>query len=92
LVKEFYFILFFETFYFILGKSGNSYQSSVGSVVIDVELGRQDDGLIPATAIERGLKPLDIRTVTRTRFNWWCKPKKWKILIFIIIYLFLAFL
>jgi hypothetical protein len=35
-----------------------SYQSLVGSVVIDAELGREDHSSIPATAIGRGLEPL----------------------------------
>jgi hypothetical protein len=44
-------------------------QSLVGSVVIDAELGREDYGLIPATAIGRGLELLNARTDPRTRFN-----------------------
>jgi hypothetical protein len=35
------------------------HQSLVGSVVIDIELGREDHGSIPATAIERRLEPLE---------------------------------
>jgi hypothetical protein len=34
----------------------------VGSVVIDVELSRKGHGSIPATTIEKGLKPLDAIT------------------------------
>jgi hypothetical protein len=40
-------------------------------VVIDAELGREDHSSIPATAIGRGLEPLDAITDPRTRFNWW---------------------
>ncbi|MCI23947.1 hypothetical protein A2U01_0045130, partial [Trifolium medium] len=40
------------------------------SVVIGAELGREDHGSIPATAIGRRLKPLDARTDPRTRLNW----------------------
>ncbi|PNX66933.1 hypothetical protein L195_g063285, partial [Trifolium pratense] len=36
------------------------YQSLVDSVVIDVELSREDFGLMPATAIRMGLKSLDV--------------------------------
>ncbi|MCI21744.1 hypothetical protein A2U01_0042914, partial [Trifolium medium] len=43
--------------------------SLVGSVVIDAELGREDHGSIPATAIGRGQKPLDVRTDLRTRLG-----------------------
>jgi hypothetical protein len=32
-------------------------------MVIDVELSREDHGLVPATAIGRGLEPLDARTI-----------------------------
>jgi hypothetical protein len=46
-------------------------QSLVGSVVISPELDGEDHGLIPATAIRRGLEPLDVRTDPGTRFNWW---------------------
>jgi hypothetical protein len=45
-------------------------------MVIDAELGRRDHGSIPAAAIGRGLEPLDVRTDTQTRLNWWCKYKK----------------
>jgi hypothetical protein len=38
------------------------YQSLVGIVVIGAEFGRDDHVSIPATAIERRLKPLDVRT------------------------------
>jgi hypothetical protein len=31
-------------------------------VVIDAELGREDNGLIPTTAIGKGLKSFDTRT------------------------------
>ncbi|MCI58347.1 hypothetical protein A2U01_0079602, partial [Trifolium medium] len=34
-------------------------------MMIDVELGREDHSSIPATAIGRGLKPLDARTDPR---------------------------
>jgi hypothetical protein len=43
----------------------------VGSVVIDVELGRKDYGSIPRNCHREGLKSLDVRTNLRTRFNWW---------------------
>ncbi|MCI66908.1 hypothetical protein A2U01_0088166, partial [Trifolium medium] len=43
----------------------------VGSVVIVAELGRENHGSIPATAIGRGLEPLDARTDPRTILNWW---------------------
>jgi hypothetical protein len=46
------------------------YQSLVGSVVIDAELGRKDHGSIPATAIERRLESLDDKTDPRIRLNW----------------------
>jgi nucleoside phosphorylase len=45
-------------------------ESLVGSVVISVELGREDHDSIPVTVIGRGLKPLDVRTDPRTKFNW----------------------
>jgi hypothetical protein len=51
-------------------------QSLVVSMVIGTELGRGDHSSIPATAIGRGLEPLDVRTDPRTRLNWWCKQKK----------------
>jgi hypothetical protein len=38
-------------------------------MVIDVELGRENYGSIPATAIRRGLKPLDARIDLRTKLN-----------------------
>jgi hypothetical protein len=41
---------------------GTDYQSFVGSVVISVEFGREDHGSIPATAVGRGLQPLNART------------------------------
>jgi hypothetical protein len=41
----------------------------VRSVVIDAELCREDHGLIPTTAIGRGLESLAARTDPRTRFN-----------------------
>ena len=34
----------------------------VGPMMIDVGLGRENHSSIPATAIRRGLKPLDART------------------------------
>jgi hypothetical protein len=34
-------------------------ESLIGSVVIGVEFGRDDHGLIPVIAIGRGLEPLD---------------------------------
>jgi hypothetical protein len=43
--------------------------------MIDAEIGREDRGSIPATAIGRGLEPLDARTDPRTRINWWRKLK-----------------
>jgi hypothetical protein len=51
----------------------------VGSVVIDVELGRKNHGSIPATTIERRLEPFDIRTDLRTKLNWWLKQKQNKL-------------
>jgi hypothetical protein len=48
-----------------------SHQSLVGSVVIDTEHGRKNHSLIPATAIESGLKPFYVRTDPRTRLNRW---------------------
>jgi hypothetical protein len=61
-------------------KKANIYQSLVGSMLIDVRLtlllmtidvglDREDHGSIPATTIERGLKPLDVRTNPRTELN-----------------------
>jgi hypothetical protein len=47
----------------------------VGSVVIDTELGRDDHGFIPATAIWRGLEPLDARTDSQPDLNGGEKPK-----------------
>jgi hypothetical protein len=47
------------------------YQSLIDSVVIVAELGREDHNLIPATTIERELKPLDVRTDPQTKLNWW---------------------
>jgi hypothetical protein len=38
------------------------YRSLIGSLVIGAELGREDHGSIPVTAIGRGLKLLDVRT------------------------------
>ncbi|MCI80100.1 hypothetical protein A2U01_0101371, partial [Trifolium medium] len=38
------------------------YQSSVGPVVIGAELGRRITIRSPATAIGKGLEPLDVRT------------------------------
>jgi hypothetical protein len=38
------------------------HQSLVGSVVIDIELGREDHGSIPRNCDREGLKPLDDRT------------------------------
>jgi hypothetical protein len=34
----------------------------IGSVVVDAEFNRDNHGLIPATAISYGLKPLNVRT------------------------------
>jgi hypothetical protein len=48
-----------------------SHQSLVDLVGIGTEFGRDDHGSIPATAIERGLEPLDVRTNLQTRFIWW---------------------
>jgi hypothetical protein len=44
--------------------------------VIDVELGREDHTLIPATAIKRGLKPLDVRTDPSNQIKLVVKAKK----------------
>jgi hypothetical protein len=41
------------------------------SVIIDAELDREDHSLIFTIAIGKELKPLDSRTDTRTKFNWW---------------------
>jgi hypothetical protein len=49
-------------------------QSIVGSV-IGAELGKEDYSSITATAIGRGLEPLDVKTDSRIRLNWWWKPK-----------------
>ncbi|MCI83039.1 hypothetical protein A2U01_0104314, partial [Trifolium medium] len=38
-------------------------------MVIDADIGREDHGSIPATAIGRRLEPLDARTDIRTRLN-----------------------
>jgi hypothetical protein len=46
--------------------------------VIDVKFGRDDHGSIPTTAIERRLKPFDVRTDPQTKLNWWCKKKYYK--------------
>jgi hypothetical protein len=46
-------------------------ESLIGSVVIGVEFGRDDHGLIPVIAIGRRLEPLDARTNLLTRLNWW---------------------
>jgi hypothetical protein len=43
--------------------------------MIVVELGRENHGSIPATAIGRGLESLDARIDLQTRFNWWWKKK-----------------
>jgi hypothetical protein len=47
---------------FYLFKKKYINQSLVGSVVISAEFDRKDYSSIPATAIERGLKPLDTKT------------------------------
>jgi hypothetical protein len=40
--------------------------------VIDAELGRENHGSIPATAIERGLEPLNVKTTDpQTKLNRW---------------------
>jgi hypothetical protein len=39
-------------------------------MVIDDELGRENNNSISSTAIWRGLKPFDVRTDPRTRLNW----------------------
>jgi DUF2075 family protein len=44
-------------------------------VVIGAEFGRKNHGSIPATAIGRGLKSLDVKADTRIRLNW-CKYQK----------------
>jgi hypothetical protein len=51
--------IFFKT------KINKNYQSLVGSVVIDAELGMIDHDSIPAIAIGRRLEPLN------ARLNWW---------------------
>jgi hypothetical protein len=38
-------------------------------VVIDAELGREDHGSIPATAIGRGLEPLGVKTDPRDQIR-----------------------
>jgi hypothetical protein len=43
--------------------------------MIDAELGRQNQNSIFATAIGRGLKPLDVKTDPRIRLNWWENKK-----------------
>lgn len=43
-----------------------NHQSLVGPVVIGAGLGREDHSSIPATAIGRGLEPLDVITDPRT--------------------------
>ncbi|MCI11067.1 hypothetical protein A2U01_0032166, partial [Trifolium medium] len=48
---------------------GINHQSLVGPVVIGVELGREDHGSIPATAIGKGLELLDARTDPQTRLG-----------------------
>jgi hypothetical protein len=44
-------------------------QSLVDSVIIDAELGREDHGLFPATAIGRRLKSFNVKIDYRTRLN-----------------------
>jgi hypothetical protein len=46
------------------------YQLLVGSVVIVVEFGKEDHGLITVTAIGRELEPIDARNDFQTRLNW----------------------
>jgi hypothetical protein len=49
-----------------------SNQSLIGSMVIDDELDREMTTVrSPATAIESGMKTLDVRTDSRTKFNWY---------------------
>jgi hypothetical protein len=52
-------------------KNQNIHVSLVGLVVIDAEFDRKDHDSIPATAIGRRLKPLDVRTDLQTRLNRW---------------------
>jgi hypothetical protein len=51
------------------------YQSLVDSVVFGAKLDKKNHNLIPATAIRKGLEPLDVRTDRRIRLNWWLKKK-----------------
>jgi hypothetical protein len=48
----------------------------VDLVVIDAEFDRKDHSSIPATAIRRELKSVDIKTDSRTRLNWRWKKNK----------------
>ncbi|KAK2367615.1 hypothetical protein QL285_080880 [Trifolium repens] len=50
-------------------KKREIYKSLIDSVVIDAELGMEDHSSIPATAIRKRLKPLDVRTELRTRLD-----------------------
>jgi hypothetical protein len=51
------------------------YQSLVDSAVFGAKLDKKNHNLIPATAIRKGLEPLDVRTDPRIRLNWWLKKK-----------------
>jgi hypothetical protein len=44
--------------------------------VIDAELGRKDYGLIPATAIGRGIEPLDVKNDPPNQIKLVVKIKK----------------
>jgi hypothetical protein len=59
-----------------------SYQPLVGSVVIETEFNLVEKITVRflATAIRRGLEPLDDRTEPRTKLNWWWKQRKKKCL------------
>jgi hypothetical protein len=39
--------------------------------VIDAEFGMEDYSSIPHNCIERGFEPLDVRTDSETKLNWW---------------------
>jgi hypothetical protein len=56
---------------FNIAKNEKNDQSLVGSVVIDVELGRENHDSTPPTAIGRGLESLDVITDHQTRLNLW---------------------
>ncbi|MCH97209.1 RNA polymerase subunit beta, partial [Trifolium medium] len=58
-----------ESFLGKIQNTMNSNQSLIDSVVVDAGLGREEHGSIPATAIGRGLEPLDSRTDLQTRLD-----------------------